>query len=163
MTTRILKAVLAAPAAWVFDGLGDESAFPGYADDIVSVSDAGDGSRRWVLAFRGGTATWTQRSARAAGAQPYRIEFEQVTGDFQRLRGSWTCTDTPDGCEVVFEVDYGTSVPHFAGAIDSAVGRVLVRGAHRILSAIGGPVRVTRGGHHLADLPESFLPAASPS
>jgi hypothetical protein len=86
----------------------------------------------------------------ASGEAPYRIEFEQVSGDFQHLKGSWTSTDGPGGSEVVFEVSYSTSVPHLAGAIDSAVGRVLLRSAHQVISAVGGPARVTAGGHHLS-------------
>ncbi|MEU8041604.1 SRPBCC family protein [Streptosporangium sp. NPDC049078] len=159
MTSRILKATVPATAAEVIERLGDEATFPAYARDIVSVSDTGDGLRQWVLAFRGGTARWVQRSQGPGdGSQPYRIEFEQVSGDFQHLRGVWTSTDLPEGCEVVFDVNYSTSVPHFAGAIDSAVGRVLIRSAHQIMFAVGGPVRVTAGGHHLRDLPEGFVP-----
>ncbi|MGS2642541.1 MULTISPECIES: SRPBCC family protein [unclassified Streptosporangium] len=159
MTSRILKATVPATAAEVIERLGDEPAFPAYARDIVSVSDTGDGLRQWVLAFRGGTARWVQRSrGPGGGPQPYRIEFEQVSGDFQHLRGAWTSTDLPDGCEVVFDVNYSTSVPHLAGAIDSAVGRVLVRSAHQIMFAVGGAVRVTAGDRHLRDLPEGFTP-----
>jgi Polyketide cyclase / dehydrase and lipid transport len=156
MTSRNVTATVPAAAAEVIERLGDELAFAACADDIISISDAGDGLRQWVLAFRGSTATWVQRSWRTAGdQQPYRIEFEQVSGDFQHLKGAWACTDVPDGCEVVFDVSYGTSVPHLAGAINSAVGRVLVRTAHQIMSAVAGPVRVTAGGHHLQDLPET--------
>ncbi|MGN9840959.1 type II toxin-antitoxin system RatA family toxin [Nonomuraea sp. H19] len=150
MTSRVLKAMALMPAADVLERLGDEAAFPAYAAGLISVSDAGDGLREWVLAFRGGTATWVQRSRRA---EPYRIEFEQVSGDFQHLKGAWTATDLAGGCEVGYEVSYSTSVPHFAGAIDSAAGRVLIRTAHQIMSAVAGPVRVTVGGHLLRDLP----------
>ncbi|MER5645126.1 SRPBCC family protein [Streptosporangium sp. NPDC002524] len=159
MTSRTLKATVPATAAEVIERLGDEPAFPAYARDIVSVSDTGDGLRQWVLAFRGGTARWTQRSWGAGGgSQPHRIEFEQVSGDFQHLKGTWTSTDLPDGCEVVFDVDYSTSVPHLAGAIDSAVGRVLVRSAHQIMFAVGGSVHVTSGDRHLRDMPDGFTP-----
>ncbi|MFB7370315.1 SRPBCC family protein [Streptomyces sp. NPDC056222] len=82
--------------------------------------------------------------------QSYRIEFEQVSGDFQHLKGAWTSTDVPGGSEVAFEVSYSTSVPHLAGAIDSAVGHVLLRSAHQVISAVGGPARVTAGGHYLS-------------
>lgn len=153
MTSRTLKATVQATPAEVIGRLGDDLAFAGYADDIVSVSDAGDGLREWVLAFRGSTATWVQRSRRvSAGPESYRVEFEQVSGEFQHLQGAWTATAGPSGCEVVFEVRYRTSVPHLAGAIDSAVGRVLVRTAQQVLSAVAGPVRITAGGHHLRDL-----------
>ncbi|MBF8191533.1 SRPBCC family protein [Nonomuraea sp. K274] len=152
MTTRVLKATVAMPAADLIERLGDELAFPAYAADLVSVSDVGDGLREWVLAFRGGTATWVQRSRRA---EPYRIEFEQVGGDFQHLKGAWTAT----GREAGYEVSYGTSVPHLAGAIDSAAGRVLIRTAHQIMSAVAGPARVTAGGHLLRDLPATPSPA----
>ncbi|GAB1645449.1 type II toxin-antitoxin system RatA family toxin [Krasilnikovia sp. MM14-A1259] len=152
MTTRTLTVTVPVPAAQVAERLADDIAFPGYAEDIVAVSDAGDGRRAWVLAFRGGVARWLQHSRRTGGdGEPYRIEFEQVSGDFQDLRGGWTVTSVPDGSQVVYEVGFRTSVPHLAGAIDSAVGRVLVRSAHDIVSALG-PVRVTGGGHFLRDL-----------
>jgi len=153
MTTRILQATVRASAADVIGRLGDDLAFPEYANDIVSVTDTGDGLRTWVLAFRGGAATWTQGTRRPDG-DPLRIEFTQLNGEFQHLIGSWTTVDTADGCEITFEVRFSTSVPHLAGAIDSAVGRVLVRAAHQIISAVGGPARVTNGGHLLWDLAE---------
>ncbi|MFD9032813.1 SRPBCC family protein [Streptomyces sp. NPDC059567] len=183
MTTRVLKATVPASAAEVIERLADGAAFPSYAEDILSVAPTADGDQEWVLAFRGGTAGWVQRTRRAephgtadvqptepaephgtadvqptepagrpgpAGEQSYRIEFEQVSGDFQHLKGAWTSTDVPGGSEVAFEVSYSTSVPHLAGAIDSAVGHVLLRSAHQVISAVGGPARVTAGGHHLS-------------
>ncbi|MFE5483396.1 SRPBCC family protein [Streptomyces sp. NPDC056527] len=187
MTTRVLKATVPASAADVIERLADGLAFPSYAEDILSVAPTADGDQAWVLAFRGGTAGWVQRTgpaerhapagARATGRtgrdgradvrpsdsadvrpgegdttgeQSYRIEFEQVSGDFQHLKGTWTSTDVPGGSEVAFEVSFSTSVPHLAGAIDSAVGHVLLRSAHQVISAVGGPARVTAGGHHLS-------------
>jgi len=152
MTTRVLKALVPATAADVIERLADAAAFPAYADDVVSVTDTGDGHQRWVLAFRGGTATWTQRGGRPEG-QPYRIEFAQTSGDFQRFEGAWTSTGTEGGSEVTFEVRFTTSVPHLAGAIDSAVGRVLLRSAHQVVQAVAGPARITAGGQFLDDLP----------
>jgi uncharacterized membrane protein len=147
MTTRVLKATVPATAAEVIERLADAAAFPGHAEDILSVANTGDGRQEWVLAFRGGTARWVQRVERAG----LRIEFEQVDGDFQQLEGAWTSTDIPGGgSEVAFEVRYRTSVPHLAGAIDSAVGHVLLRSAHQVITAVGGPARVTAGGHHLS-------------
>ncbi|MEU9860949.1 SRPBCC family protein [Streptomyces sp. NPDC047971] len=158
MTTRVLKATVSASAAEVIERLADGSAFPSYAEDIVSVAPTADGDQEWVLAFRGGVARWVQRTrpvvrtdeGAPTGEGPYRIEFEQVSGDFQHLEGAWTSTDVPGGSEVVFEVGYSTSVPHLAGAIDSAVGHVLLRSAHQVISAVAGPARVTAGGHHLS-------------
>jgi ribosome-associated toxin RatA of RatAB toxin-antitoxin module len=161
MTSRVLKATVPAPAATVVELLADEAEFPAYAPDLIAVADAGAGAREWVLAFRGGAATWTQATRRSDDV-PHRIEFAQLRGDFQHLVGSWTCTDRPDGCEVAFEVDFGTSVPHLAGAIDSAVGRVLIGVAYQVLAAVGGSVHVTAGGHHLSDLDQQ-RPGAKPA
>ncbi|MFJ2786590.1 type II toxin-antitoxin system RatA family toxin [Streptomyces sp. NPDC093249] len=158
MTTRVLKATVPAPAAEVVERLADGGAFPAHAEDVRSVSDTGDGHQAWELAFRGGSARWVQRTERTGDGQaPYRIVFEQVSGDFQEFGGSWTVTDAPGGSEIAFRVDFRTSVPHLAGAIDSAVGVVLVRTAHRVLSAVaGGEVRVTAGGHWLGD-PSAYV------
>ncbi|MFF3315531.1 type II toxin-antitoxin system RatA family toxin [Streptomyces sp. NPDC003035] len=151
MTTRVLKATVPATAAEVIERLADAAALPDHAEDILSVADTGDGRQEWVLAFRGGTARWVQRVERGRDQETYRIDFEQVDGDFQQLKGAWTSTDIPGGgCEVAFEVRYRTSVPHLAGAIDSAVGHVLLRSAHQVITAVGGPARVTAGGHHLS-------------
>ncbi|GAB3113207.1 hypothetical protein GCM10027160_16540 [Streptomyces calidiresistens] len=159
MTTRKLTATVPGQATEVWRLLCDPLAFPRYAGDIRSVSpaddnaDAATGPHTWVLGFRGGTATWTQRTRLVGeGPTPNRIEFLGVSGDFQQLMGSWTVTELPRGCEIDYEVHYRTSVPHLAGAIDSAVGRVLVRTAHRIITAVGGPARITAGEHHLRDL-----------
>ncbi|MCE7082337.1 type II toxin-antitoxin system RatA family toxin [Streptomyces sp. ST2-7A] len=160
MTTRKLTATVPAEADEVWRLLREQQAFPRYSDDIRSVSPADDGAdtdtgpHTWVLGFRGGTATWTQRTRLVGegGQTPRRIEFLRVSGEFQQLMGAWTVTELPQGCEIDYEVHYRTGVPHLAGAIDSAVGRVLVRAAHRIITAVGGPARITAGEHHLQDL-----------
>ncbi|WP_440098407.1 type II toxin-antitoxin system RatA family toxin [Streptosporangium sp. H16] len=162
MTSRIFKAKVWCSAEDLIEQLGDDRAFPSCAPDILSVEDLGGGLRQWVLAFRSGTAEWVQHSRHLVGAQPYRIEFEQVTGDFHEFRGSWTTEDLAEGCEVTFQVDYSTSVPHLAGAIDTAVGRVLLRSVRRILDGICGPIHVTAGGEYLWDVPEaSGIPGSS--
>lgn len=171
MAKRILKATVPGTAAGVIERLAAVETFPPYAPDLLSVTrddthdDTHDGTRdalpdgdssAWVVAFRGGLARWTQRQRVTAG----RIDFEQVDGDFQRYAGHWTATDGPDGCEVEFGVDYRTSVPHFAGAIESAIGRVLARTALAVLTGACGPVHLTKGQHVLRDLPEGSLPDA---
>ncbi|GAA3412535.1 type II toxin-antitoxin system RatA family toxin [Streptosporangium vulgare] len=155
MTSRTFKATVWCSAEDLIEQLGDDRAFPACAPDILSVEDIGGGLRQWVLAFRGGTAEWVQHSRDLVGAQPYRIEFEQVTGDFHDFRGSWTTEDLAEGCEVTYQVDYSTSVPHLAGAIDTAIGRVLLRSVRRILDGICGPIHVTAGGEYLWDVPEA--------
>ena len=149
MTTRVLKGILPCDAPDLIGRLSDERSFPAYAPEILRVDAMGDDLHQWTLAFRCGTARWVQRSRSDQGAQ--RIDFEQVEGDFQQFAGSWTCADTPEGCEAAFELRFRTSVPHLAGAIDSAVGRVLTRCAHQILAGHGGRVRVTSGQHLLWD------------
>jgi ribosome-associated toxin RatA of RatAB toxin-antitoxin module len=109
-----------------------------------------------VLSFRGGVARWTQQNR----VTPGRIDFTQTDGDFQSYEGHWTATDGPDGCTVEFAVRYRTSVPHLAGAIESAAGRVLTRTGLAVLTGVCGPARVTRGHHFLQDLPEGSLPHA---
>jgi hypothetical protein len=172
MSKRKLRATVPGTAADAVRRLADEPTFAPHAPDIVSIEQTGPGEHRWVVAFRTGVAQWVQESAvhvsgldgddRAGKARPhhvrgestYRIEFEQTDGDFQEYGGTWTATDGPDGCEVEYVVRYRTSVPHFAGAIDSAIGRVLVRTALSVLNGLFGSATVTSGGHFLRDLPE---------
>ncbi|MEU6023267.1 SRPBCC family protein [Micromonospora sp. NPDC047134] len=149
MTTRTLKAVTGGTAADLIRRLADDETFPAYAPDLVAVHRDGDHSD-WVLAFRGGVARWTQRRRVLAD----RIEFEQTDGDFQEYAGHWSATDGPDGCEVEYTVRFRTSVPHFAGAVESAAGRVLTRTALAVLEGVGRTARLTRGGRILSDLPE---------
>nr|WAP33721.1 Orf4 [Micromonospora sp. SCSIO 07395] len=170
MATRTLRATLPVPAPEVLRRLAAPETFPGYAPDLLSVDREGDRSD-WVLAFRGGAARWTQTTR----TLPDRIEFEQVDGDFTSYSGHWSVTPTepvapaesqdgtaepgdttgPEGGSTVeFTVKYRTSVPHLAGAVESAVGRVLSRTALAVLTGVGGPVRITSGAYFLADLPE---------
>ncbi|MEJ3655843.1 SRPBCC family protein [Actinomycetes bacterium KLBMP 9759] len=146
MTSRTLKATVQATGAEIIRGLGRWSC-SARVGDVLSVTHPDHGYSRHELAFRGSTVRWLQRNTR----RPGHIGFEQVDGDFQDLRGSWTCIDGPDGCEVTFEVSFSTAVPHLAGAIDSAVGRTLVRSAVTILDAVAGPVRITAGDRLLHD------------
>jgi hypothetical protein len=149
MAKRTLKAIVPGDAADVIRLLSRGETFPAHAPDLLSVSNEGD----WVLAFRGGVARWTQTNRVSAD----RIDFEQTDGDFQQYAGHWIATDTPDGCEVEFTVRYRTSVPHLAGAIESAVGRVLTRTALAVLTGVCGSARVTKGHYFLQDLPDGSL------
>ncbi|WP_232663249.1 type II toxin-antitoxin system RatA family toxin [Pseudonocardia sp. TRM90224] len=147
MTSRVLKATARATAAEIIESIGRWSC-SSRVGDVLTVSHPDEGHSRHELAFRGGAVRWVQRNTRP---RPGMIGFEQVDGDFQHLRGSWTCADGPDGCTVVFEVTFSTAVPHLAGAIDSAAGRTLVRSALAILATIAGPVRMTEGERSLHD------------
>ncbi len=152
MSKRKLRATVPGTAADAVRRLADEPSFAPHAPDIVAIEQTGPGEYRWVVAFRTGVAQWTQEST--VDARENRIEFEQTDGDFQEYAGTWTATDGPDGCEVEYVVRYRTSVPHFAGAIDSAIGRVFVRTALNVLNGLFGTATVTSGGHFLRDLPE---------
>lgn len=151
MTSRTLEATLPIPAAEVLAVLDDLGSFPRHAADVLSVTDTGGGGSDWVLAFRGRTVTWTQLRRRHVEGDRTRIEFEQVDGDFARLRGSWTVSPTCGGAAVAFDVEFGTNVANLAGAVDSAAGRVLVRTAADVLAA-AGPVEILRGASALRDL-----------
>lgn len=155
MTKRTLTAVVDATADEVIRRLAADGTFPRHAPDLLEVTPDGDRSE-WVLAFRGGVARWTQENR----VTPGRIDFTQTDGDFQSYDGNWTATDGQDGCTVEFSVRYRTSVPHLAGAIESAAGRVLTRTALAVLTGVCGPARVTRGHHFLQDLPEGSPPHA---
>ncbi|GAA1739798.1 SRPBCC family protein [Luedemannella helvata] len=149
MAKRALTAIVDGTADDIIRRLAHDETFPAYAPELLSVDRDGDRSD-WVLAFRGGVARWTQRRR----VLPGRIEFTQTDGDFQDYAGHWAATDGPDGCAVEFAVQFRTSVPHLAGAVESAAGRVLTRTALAVLEGVAGPARVTKGRHFLQDLPD---------
>ena len=113
------------------------------------------GLQRCRLAVRGGFASWVQR----VEVGPRSLTATQVDGDFSRLEIAWTAEEHRDGATVVMSADFATSVPHFAGAIDSAAGRMLVRAGLAQSIAVAGTARVTGGRSALAD-PEPVLTAA---
>jgi hypothetical protein len=152
MAKRTLKATVPGAAADVIRRLGADQTFPAHAPDLLSVTRDGDTSD-WVVAFRGGVARWAQRNRVTAG----RIDFEQTDGDFQQYAGHWAAADGPDGCEVEFTVRYRTSAPHLAGAIESAIGRILSRTALAVLTGVCGSARLTKGHYFLQDLPDGSL------
>ncbi|WP_030670857.1 type II toxin-antitoxin system RatA family toxin [Streptomyces sp. NRRL B-1347] len=124
--------------------------FPRYAPDLISVEVEKDRSH-WVLAFRGNRVSWTQADQ---GLLHQRTrEFEQTDGDFVTLAGSWRVEARSSSASLVrFQVSYGTSVAHLAGAIDPMIGRVLVRTVCDIVSGVCPGSRIVKGGELRHDL-----------
>ena len=143
------------PEAFVA-GLAGLPVSGGVAGDGLVVDLLPDaGLQRCRLSVRGGTATWVQR----VSVQERSLTARMVQGDFSRLEISWTAEEDGTGATAATMVaDFGTNVPHFAGAIESATGRVLARVALAQARAVAGVARVTGGASALAD-PEPVLTA----
>ena len=123
--------------------------FPSYAPDVVSV-ELEPPLSHWTLAFRGGTARWTQHD-RFLPQPGLGAEFEQTSGDFVAFSGSWGVVPRGKVSTVRYQVSFSTSVAHLAGAIEPMVGRVLGRSARHIVAAVAGPTRIRDGAEVLND------------
>jgi ribosome-associated toxin RatA of RatAB toxin-antitoxin module len=148
MTTLTLHLETRCSPGELYEGLCDSGAFPAMAEEIVSVEPDGDVSR-WKVAFRGKHVRWTQREIRHPAA--HKICFEQIDGDFVSMSGTWRVEELGAGVVVAFQLEFRTSVPHLAGAIDPMIGRVLLRAAHAVVVGLAGAAEVVTSSPSLTD------------
>ncbi|MGW4533964.1 SRPBCC family protein [Nocardia sp. NPDC004340] len=118
-------------------------------------------SRRSVP-FQTARLSWRQSEYWRVTEQSIAADFEQLDGPFSSFTGSIRAQPGDSGWEIGIEIDFTTSIPNWAGAVDRAIGGAVLRAAISALSetAAGGLV-VTSGPDWLDDTAGHSLAGAS--
>lgn len=97
----------------------------------------------WLVRFRKGQLKWTERDLLDPVAR--RIEFDQVTGDFAVMRGSWQVEEDGlgDGAGVLvrFDAEFDLGIPTLADILDPVAEATLRSNVALILTGLLGEVR----------------------
>ena len=127
-------------AAEAYTTLADFRRYPEFASAVrsVTVTEASAGSTisRWEVNFRAGVLCWVEEDT----FDPDRnhIDFRQLEGDVAIFEGSWTCTDTPDGAQIMFMADLDMGIPTLADALEPIAVRTLVDNTQAIVCGLFG-------------------------
>jgi ribosome-associated toxin RatA of RatAB toxin-antitoxin module len=124
-----LDAVIESVAAEaVFDEILRFDRYPGLAPHVESTIvhetvPSPQGRSSWELHFRSGLLRWTEQESFLR--DELRLEFEQVTGDFDTFSGQWTLRQDGADTALHFEADFDFGIPSLEGILDPIAERVI--------------------------------------
>jgi ribosome-associated toxin RatA of RatAB toxin-antitoxin module len=98
----------------VWHVVSDVERYPSMAGHVLEVSPDG-GRHRWVVLLNGSRVYWVQRDL---PSPPWRLEFEQVTGDLDRLRGCWTLEQRGADVLLSLEIHFHLGIDGLAPLLD---------------------------------------------
>lgn len=113
-TVNALAELRGARLERVWEVVSDVERYPDLAGHVLEVSPC-DGGHRWVVLLNGSRVEWVQRDRPTA---PLSLEFEQVTGDLDALRGRWTLDRSASGVTVRLRIDFHLGVDGLAHLLD---------------------------------------------
>ncbi|MFD4183753.1 type II toxin-antitoxin system RatA family toxin [Rhodococcus sp. NPDC058514] len=108
-------------AGELFSKIVDFESYPRIAESVLEVAildrDGDTCTTRWDVAFRGGVLRWTESDV--IDTENLAFTFEQIEGDLEMFRGSWTVHDVPEGgARIVFEAKFDLGMPSLAPMLD---------------------------------------------
>jgi ribosome-associated toxin RatA of RatAB toxin-antitoxin module len=112
----------------VYDTVLQFGRYPDYAPHVQSTvvhetRPAATGSSSWVLHFRSGLLSWTERERFLV--DDLVIEFELDYGDFDEFAGRWQLRQFGPHTQLHFEVDFDFGIPSLEGILDPIAERVI--------------------------------------
>ena len=127
-SVRIVARIAGTAPEEVFDRIVEFERYPDLVEAVqeVTVDRSGDPAAPisdWVVAFRNGLLRW--REVDRLDRPGLRVEFEQLSGDFDVFAGVWVLTRLAVGTGVVFDARFDFGVPSLASIIDPVAVRVL--------------------------------------
>ncbi|HEV2377835.1 MAG TPA: SRPBCC family protein, partial [Streptosporangiaceae bacterium] len=93
----------------------------------------------WRVLLDGGQVGWVQQESTGPGL---RMRFEQVSGDFDTLTGTWDITAVPQGARVSLTIEFELGIDGLAPLLEPIWAQALQVHAAALLSAIA---RITVG------------------
>jgi ribosome-associated toxin RatA of RatAB toxin-antitoxin module len=108
--------------------------------DLRPAGDDGAAVSTWTVRFRRGRLRWTERDVFDPAAR--RIDYDQISGDFAVMEGSWRVDPAPDhdGVVVRFEARFDLGMPTLAEILDPIAESTLRGNILLILTGLLGPV-----------------------
>jgi Polyketide cyclase / dehydrase and lipid transport len=113
--------------------LADVGRLASIAGHVLDASPAPDGAQRWSVLLNGSRVDWVQRTTERP---PAELRFEQVDGDFDRLRGSWTLHEHTGGTRLRLELEFHLGVDGLAPLLDPIWAQSLQAHADAMVSAV---------------------------
>jgi ribosome-associated toxin RatA of RatAB toxin-antitoxin module len=125
---ELAAVIRATPVDTVFEELVKFERYPDLAPHVRSTAvyqtlPDREGRSSWELHFRSGLLRWTERELFMREAA--RIEFEQLSGDFDRLTGCWTLRQEGADCSLRFQAEFDFGIPSLEGILDPIAERVI--------------------------------------
>ncbi|MEV0029615.1 SRPBCC family protein [Nocardia sp. NPDC050793] len=115
--------------------------------------DTADSTSHWIVPFRNGRLEWRQQESHPAESSDMLVSFHQVEGPFAQFAGSWSVAPDAGGALFHYQLDFRTSVPNWAGAIDRVIGRAVLQAVVDSVSvASTGTATLTEGAALLTDI-----------
>jgi len=116
------------PAAEVFERVFQFGRYPDLCPHVQSTTvhqgqPADNGSSSWVLHFRSGLLSWTEKERFRPGL--LLAEFDQDYGDFDQFTGRWQLHQAGEHTDLHFEVDFDFGIPSLEGILDPIAERVI--------------------------------------
>lgn len=112
----------------VFDTILRFDRFPALAPHVESTTvhetvPNPTGKSSWELHFRSGLLRWTEREH--FRREELRLDFEQLTGDFDEFSGSWTFQQDGANTTLRFAAEFDFGIPSLEGILDPIAERVI--------------------------------------
>jgi ribosome-associated toxin RatA of RatAB toxin-antitoxin module len=118
----------------VWNIVRDVERYPSLANHVLEVSPDGP-HHRWAVLLNGSRVEWVQRDW---WKPPSRAGFDQVSGDFDRLRGGWWLERRGSGAVLRLRIDLHLGVDGLAPLLDPVWAQSFQAHADALLSAIAG-------------------------
>jgi ribosome-associated toxin RatA of RatAB toxin-antitoxin module len=120
--------IRATPPEDVFDKILRFDEYPDLAPHVQSTTVLATvpepvGRSSWELHFRSGLLRWTEEEHFRRDL--LRLEFSQVTGDFDEFGGCWTLTADGADTHLHFYADFDFGIPSLEGILDPIAERVI--------------------------------------
>lgn len=129
-----------APIQTVYDVSRDNEAFPEFMEDVKSltvVEREGDTIiSDWVgiVAKFGLKVRWRQKDV--WNSETFTCEFEQVKGDYDKLKGTWKFREENGGTRFDSTVEYEYVVPGLGALVGQVIYGLVVKNMEATLAAI---------------------------
>lgn len=128
-----------APLDRVYEIAKDSRSFPDFMKDVKSVTPVETDGNRFVSDWVGVIPTfglkvrWRQEDLWDDGA--HRCEFKQVSGDYDKLEGTWEFREENGGTRFDTNLEYEYNVPTLGPLVKKVVYNIVVKNLENINEA----------------------------
>ena len=133
----------------MYELLSETERFPQLTDAIESLRiERGTDTTAvstWRVRFRNGILQWTE--ADVYDPELRTIAFDQVDGDFDSFRGTWSVEPGEHGCVVRFIAEFDFGMPTLAPMVDPIAEAALCENVAQIVSGLAAAPRRALRGH----------------
>jgi ribosome-associated toxin RatA of RatAB toxin-antitoxin module len=130
--------ILHVDVAHVWNVVCDFERHPEYMADVLEVRylerTAATALSSWRVLLNGSELTWVERDL---FTPPSRIDFDQIEGDLELFRGSWSIAGPDGGVRVSLEIEFDLGIPSLAAVLDPVGIQAIHTNSRSMLTAIG--------------------------